>query len=175
LPPSCVVRPETRNDLPSIAAINRKAFNGEAEAGLIERLRASTPAASFLSLVAEWQGQCVGHILLTPVRIERERETKSAWALAPMAGLPGHQRKGIGSRLVQAGLTRCKALGPGVVIVLGHPAYYARFGFAPASPWGLRCPFPAPDEAFMALGLEAGALDDIAGDVVYPPAFFISE
>lgn len=173
--PSCLVRPETPQDIASIASINRLAFHGEAEAGLVKTLRATTPAPKFLSLVAEWQRQPVGHTLFTPIQIQTESETKPAWALAPMAVLPEYQRKGVGTDLVRAGLARCVQAGPAIVIVLGHPHYYPRFGFEPASRWGLRCPFPAPDEAFMALALKPGALDGVVGDVEYPPAFHEAE
>lgn len=94
-----------------------------------------------------------------------------ALALAPMAVRPEFQRRGIGSALVRAGLDSARSLGHRVVIVLGHPRYYPRFGFRPARPLGIDPPFPCRDEVFMALELVPGALVGVRGTVRYPPAF----
>jgi putative acetyltransferase len=98
-------------------------------------------------------------------------EAVSAVALAPVAVDPAHQRQGIGSRLIQRGLELLRNQGEKIVIVVGHPAYYPRFGFSTLSAEGLESPFPR--EAFMALELTVGALDGIRGSVVYPLAFGI--
>ncbi len=91
--------------------------------------------------------------------------------LAPMAVLPVHQRRGIGSSLVRAGLEACTQLGFAAVIVLGHAEYYPRFGFQPASRFALRCEYDVPDDVFMALELEAGILTGKTGTIQYHPAF----
>jgi putative acetyltransferase len=91
--------------------------------------------------------------------------------LAPMAVLPAEQRRGVGSALVQAGLDRCRQLPCGAVVVLGHPAYYPRFGFSPASRFGVTCEYDVPDEVFMAMELEPGFLRDKPGTIRYHPAF----
>jgi putative acetyltransferase len=88
-----------------------------------------------------------------------------------MAVLPAHQRQGVGSLLVRAGLEACRAAGHGCVVVLGHPAYYPRFGFAPASRHGVAWEHPVPDEAFMLLELRPGALGGRGGIVRYQPEF----
>lgn len=88
-----------------------------------------------------------------------------------MAVAPQHQRQGIGSKLVLAGLDRCRQLGCVAVVVLGHPSFYPRFGFRPASAFGIRCEYDAPDEAFMLVKLQVGGLDDAAGMVSYHAAF----
>jgi putative acetyltransferase len=88
-----------------------------------------------------------------------------------MAVLPSLQQSGIGSQLVRTGLQRATELGYGSVIVLGHPRYYPKFGFAPASRWGITTAYEVPDEAFMAIELKPGALEGRAGAVVYPDAF----
>src|SRR5437762_2911415 len=80
--------------------------------------------------------------------------------LAPMAVLPREQRRGIGSALVRAGLDRCKQSGFSAAVVLGHPAYYPRFGFTPASRFAIKSEYDVPDEAFMALEFEPGILHD---------------
>ena len=92
-------------------------------------------------------------------------------ALAPMAVLPEYQNKGVGSQLVRTGLMQAGSMDHKSVIVLGHPEYYPRFGFAPASRWQIKPPFDVPDEAFMALELKEGALKDVCGVVEYPKAF----
>jgi putative acetyltransferase len=88
-----------------------------------------------------------------------------------MAVHPEFQNRGIGSELVRQGLERCRKLGYKVVIVVGHPTYYPRFGFISARAKGLETPFPVPDEAFMVIELTPGALNGISGMIIYPPAF----
>ena len=91
--------------------------------------------------------------------------------LAPMAVAPSHQHQGIGSALVRAGLERCKALGAGAVIVLGHPEYYPRLGFSPAVRFGIGCEYDAPQEAFMVVELQPGYLRGVSGTIQYHDAF----
>ncbi len=165
------IRPEGEKDYVAIREVNLLAFGREAEARLVERLRGSTDFIQGLSLVALKHTKVVGHLLFSLIAIEAEREVLSALALAPMAVRPEFQRQGIGSVLVRDGLDRCRGLGYEVVIVVGHPNYYPRFGFSSAKAKGLKAPFAVPDEAFMALELTAGALGGISGMVAYPPAF----
>ncbi|HUU08019.1 MAG TPA: N-acetyltransferase, partial [Dehalococcoidales bacterium] len=94
-----------------------------------------------------------------------------AITLAPIAVLPAHQRQGIGSQLVRAGLEECRQLGHEIVVVVGHPDYYPRFGFAPGKPRGIGCEFEAPDEAWMVLELREGALAGRDGTVKFQPEF----
>ncbi len=95
----------------------------------------------------------------------------SALALAPLAVVPAFQRLGIGSALVSAGLERCRSERHSRVLVLGDPVYFARFGFAPAKRFGLKCPFPADDKSFMAIELEPGAFAGVSGTVRYGHEF----
>src|SRR5512139_231714 len=134
-------------DIPAIHRINELAFAQPNEALLVVALRRA--AGTYLSLVAEQDGQLVGHILFTEVRVESDAGSWAALGLAPMAVLPEYQRQGIGSQLVRSGLNACARDGHTVVVVLGHPTYYPRFGFVPAVTKGLRCEYPVPDEAFM--------------------------
>lgn len=162
------IRDEAPADHAAVREINRLAFGGPAEADLVDALRErATPG---VSLVAEVGGRVVGHLMLSPVTLDGHPELR-AMGLAPMAVLPPHQGAGVGSALVHAGLDACRALGTEVVVVLGHPGYYPRFGFAPASRLGLRCVYDAPDEAFMALELPDGALAGRTGLVRYHPVF----
>ena len=153
----------------TIRAVNVAAFGGPDEAALVDRLRASEHA--LISLVGERGGCIAGHIMFSRMWISTQQGLVSAVALAPLAVLPEYQRKGIGSLLVQRGLESLQGRGEGIVIVVGHPAYYPRFGFSTEAATSLESPFPR--EAFMAMELSAGALEGIRGRVVYPPAFGI--
>jgi len=165
------IRAETADDLAAIRRVNVAAFGRENEARLVQTLRSSPGFIRDLSLVAADADHVVGHILFSSIRILSGVSPIAALALAPMAVLPGLQSRGLGSRLVRAGLGECRRLGHRIVIVVGHPAYYPRFGFSPARACGLEAPFPVPDPAFLALELVPGALAAARGLVEYPPAF----
>lgn len=163
------VRPERPGDEAVVREVLLRAFEGPAEAGLVDRLRAA--GATTVSLVAELDGMIVGHILFSPVEIQGEQSNVGGVGLAPMAVLPDHHRSGIGSELVRAGLARCRELGEVRVVVLGHADYYPRFGFVPASTFGIGSDYDVPDEVFMAQELEPGALDGVQGTAHYRPEF----
>ena len=148
-----------------------RAFGQEDEGLLIAKIRRSDGFDPSLSLVAEIEGDVVGHILFSRIYIETESGDVPALALAPMAVLPNHQNRGIGSQLVRTGLDISRQAGHAIVVVLGHPDYYPRFGFQQASQVGVRSPFDVPDDVFMVQGLIPGALDAGAGLVRYPAAF----
>ena len=176
-----LVREEHAGDVAAIHRVNLLAFGGPGEAALVDHLRVHGKLR--ISLVAEQGGEVVGHIAFSPVRFIDEdaagrpqaRPASPAGAgglgIGPMAVAPEHQRRGVGGHLMRAGLERCRAQGVPWVIVLGHPGYYPRFGFTPASGFGVRCAYPAPDEAFMALELVPGALRGVAGTAHYEPEF----
>jgi putative acetyltransferase len=115
----------------------------------------------------------VGHILFTRLLVLTPRGDVNAVALAPMAVLPEHQRQHVGSALVREGLRILRDAGEQIVVVVGHPEFYPRFGFAADLTRNLRSPFSGP--AFMAMELRRGALEGIAGELRYPPAFGIPE
>ncbi len=165
------IRGETPRDYESIAVVNRRAFGQEEEGLLIEKLRGSDGFDPALSLVAEIESNVVGHILFSPIHIETESGDVPALALAPMSVLPNFQKRGIGSQLVRAGLDVSRQAGHAIVVVLGHPDYYPRFGFQPASQFGVRSPFDVPDDVFMVQCLIPGALGAVSGIVRYPSAF----
>ena len=163
------IRPETPEDGASIRHVNQEAFGQDQEADLVDRLRKR--GVLTISLVAVQNGAIVGHIAFSPVEITSGKSSCEALALAPMAVLPPHQNKGIGSQLVIAGLQECRRLGHEIVVVLGHPNYYPRFGFVPARPEGIQCEFEAPDEAWMITELKRGALPGRQSKVRFQPEF----
>jgi putative acetyltransferase len=164
---SPIIRPETTADHAAIRKVNRLAFGGEGEARLVDALRGGGYAR--ISLVAEVEGQVVGHILFSTLTIATPQGEIEALSLAPMAVAPSCQRKGIGSSLVREGLRACREAGHGIVIVLGHPQFYPRFGFSAKLAEPLRSPYSGP--AFMAVELVPDALRHIEGEVRYPPPF----
>lgn len=163
------IRPETPEDIDSIRYVNEQAFGQQNESKLIEKLR--NHGVLTITLVAVHDGEIVGHIAFSPVVIESECSSFEAIALAPMAVLPAYQRKGIGSQMVRAGLEECRRLGHEIIVVLGHPDYYPRFGFVPARPKGIDCEFEVPEEAWMILELWEGALAGKRGIVRFQPEF----
>jgi putative acetyltransferase len=164
-----IVRAENSEERSAIHAINEAAFGSQDEADLVDELR--TEGAVLLSLVAEMQERIVGHILFSRMSIETAHRPVPAAALAPMAVLPEHQRRGIGGRLIHHGLNLLREQGEQIVIVLGHPNYYPRFGFSSGKAFSLESPFP--QDAFMAMELSPGALEGVRGTVRYPAAFRI--
>jgi len=164
------VRAETPEDEVHVRAVNAAAFPTDAEARLVDVLRGN--AEPQISLVAEHEAGVVGHILFTPVEIRSPSGTSMALGLAPMAVLPAHQRRGIGSALVRTGLEACREAGELVVIVLGHPEFYPRFGFCPAWDSGLYFETPGPMPAFMVCELVPDALGGRTGQVRYHDAFY---
>ncbi|MCS0605115.1 N-acetyltransferase [Streptomyces sp. LP11] len=165
-----ITRAETSADIPAIRDINLAAFPTPAEADLVDTLRAD-PAAWIegLSLVAaDGTGRPVGHALLTRCHIG----TTPALCLAPCAVRPGQQRTGAGTAAISAALAAARTLGEHHVVVLGHPDYYPRFGFTRASAHGIGLTIDVPDDALMALSLDAGHPLP-SGTVHYAAAFGI--
>lgn len=163
-----VVRDETPDDRDAVDALHRDAFGGDAEAELLGRLRESGDAS--VSLVAVAEGAIAGHLACSPVALEPPLDSRVA-ALAPMAVTPALQGRGIGTRLVDAGLERCRELGFAAVVVLGHADYYPRFGFVPADEFGLRSTWEVPREAFMVTEFRPGTIDGAERTVHYAAAF----
>ncbi|MDZ7956017.1 N-acetyltransferase [Nostoc sp. DedQUE09] len=163
------IRSETLSDYTAIAEVNRLAFGQENEAKLVEKIRNSDRYISELSLVAEVENIVVGHILFSYIDLVGE-ETLQVLGLAPLAVHPQFQRQGIGSALIKAGLEIAEAKKEAIVIVLGHPHFYTRFGFQPSVVYEIESPFPVPEEFFMVKPLQKYQ-KQYKGKVVYAAAF----
>ncbi|MCH7806092.1 MAG: N-acetyltransferase [Proteobacteria bacterium] len=163
------IRPEENQDLSGVRDVNFLAFGQVLEGRIVDLLRDA--GALTISLVAEVEGQIIGHIAFSPVTIETNPENLSLLGLGPMAVAPEFQKQGIGAEMISRGLKLCRAGGCQAVVVLGHPGYYPRFGFQPSQPFGIFWENDCPKEAFMILELAEGALESLLGAVKYHPAF----
>jgi putative acetyltransferase len=164
------IRREQPSDEAGIRAVNDLAFGRPNEGAVIDALRRSHD--DLLSLVAVEDGRVVGHILFSPVQLEAlDGRLIRGMGLAPLAVLPECQRRGIGGMLTSAGLDFLRKTPCPFVVVLGHAGYYPRFGFERASIHGLRCQWEVPDEAFMVIILDEGAMRGAAGIARYLSEF----
>ena len=166
-----IIRVENKQDFDSVYELNLQAFNQIAEPELVDKLRLSDRFIPELSLVAEIDNKVLGHILFTKIFIQSEAVSKESLALAPMAVLPDYQKEGIGKQLIKSGIEKAKSLGYESIVVLGHAEYYPKFGFMPASKFGIVAPWEVPDDVFMALELKDNALKSVSGLVNYAQAF----
>lgn len=165
--PTWTTRDEHPDDRPAIRAVVLAAFATAQEADLVDALRASPAWLPGLSIVAQApDGTIAGHALITRCHVD----DVPALALAPCSVLPAYQGRGAGSAAIRAALDAARDHGEHLVLVLGHPDYYPRFGFTPASGYGIRAPFEVPDEAMMALALDE-TRDVPSGTIRYPPPF----
>jgi predicted N-acetyltransferase YhbS len=165
------LRLSTDSDLPAISRIHLDAF-GPAEGpeivDLVSALLSDETAVPYLSIVAESGGELTGHVLFSAARLDSPGESPVASILAPLGVLQASQLQGVGSLLVNRGLELLIEQGVDLVFVLGHPAYYPRFGFEPAGRFGFEAPYPIPEknaEAWMVKALKSGALELFAGTV----------
>lgn len=175
-----IIRQEQESDYAITERVVKHAFitaeqSDKDEHNLVSRIRQSDVFIPELSLVAvnEDKNEILGHILLSKVLIDNDKDQKvESLALAPVSVLPDYQNKGIGESLIKASLKKAKELGFQSVIVLGHPGYYPKFGFAKASLWDIQAPFEVPEEALMAIELQKDSLKNVSGIIQYPDVFF---
>jgi putative acetyltransferase len=163
------IHDEQPADIESIGRINTQAFGQPAEAQLVDALRAR--GKILFSLVAWKEETPVGHVLFSPLLTDDRELLVGGAALGPVAVLPSFQNQGVGARLVRHGLAELKTAAARFVVVLGHPEYYPRFGFAPAQEFGMSCEFDVPPEVFMVLELQQRVLEGWSGRVRYQPEF----
>jgi putative acetyltransferase len=163
------IRPAQPSDASGIDAVHQQAFPSDAEARLVALLIGRGKGC--VSLVAEADGQVVGHLLFSPATIESaDRPAIEGLGLAPLAVVPTWQRRGVGSTLMGAGMAACRRLGVPFVVLVGHSEYYPRFGFVPAGSYGLTCDFGSGDS------FQIAVLGDVpiesGGAVRYAPEFY---
>lgn len=164
------IREESPGDFGDIDEVTGAAFGGTEEVNIIHRLRDA--GLVIASLVAVREGRVIGHVLFSRLPVETDSGVLNAVALGPVAVAPDDQKRGIGGALVREGLERCRAGGERVVLVLGHPGYYPRFGFSAEVARRIDGPFRG--DSWMGLELVAGALTGVRGVVRYPAAWGIA-
>ncbi|MGF9854630.1 N-acetyltransferase [Bacillus paramobilis] len=169
------IRQEQQNDYKKTEEVVQQAFlheefSDKTEHDLVKRIRECDAFVPELSIVAVDE-EIVGHIMLSKITIEKGATSVESLALAPVSVARGHQKKGIGGKLIGAALEKAIELGYGSVVVLGHPEYYPKFGFKKASEWNIKAPFEVPDEVFMVIELSENALQGVEGIVQYSSAF----
>jgi putative acetyltransferase len=160
-----LIRDEQPGDVAVIREVNRLAFGQDDEGLIVDALRAN--GAATLSLVAVDSGAVVGHIMFSPLSVG----SALGVGLGPMAVTPSHQRQGIGTSLVQAGIERLRDIGCPFIVVIGHPDFYPRFGFQPAATYGLTCEWDVSAEAFMVNILDPDVTSGLRGLARYRPEF----
>ena len=138
------IREASHDDMVDVLSVIRAAFGSDEEAQLVSDLLNDKSAEPIVSLLALKDDKIVGHILFTGARSEPELPV-SMTILAPLAVAPHAQNRGIGGKLVKCGCQLLSQTGTDVVFVLGHSAYYPRFGFTPAGVLGFDAPYPIPE------------------------------
>jgi putative acetyltransferase len=170
------IRTATPTDHAAIRAVVAAAFGSEAEAELVDRIRASEQYEPTMDLVALAPGGAIaGHVMISRALLCGDDGTLSIAMLSPLSVAPDHQRRGLGRALVLAATRRADQHGEPLVVLEGNPAYYSRLGFIAASEFGIVMPLPdwAPVEAAQVMPLAAYDAADprLRGRVVYPSAF----
>lgn len=168
------IRQESEADSTEVLEVIRLAFGRNAESQLVEKFRQNPNYIPELSLVAEYEGHVIGHILFFPIEVKVDGEALQTLVLAPLSVHPSYQWRGVGGELAKAGLATAKQRGYPSVLVLGHPNYYPRFGFRRASEWGFKMKEADPPEAFMAIEFIEGELKRSKESFRFPMELFDS-
>jgi putative acetyltransferase len=162
------IRETTPVDIKDILYVEREAFQRDSEVNITRDMLSDPSAEPRISLLAFVKNQPVGHILFTRVYIEGNPQIEVSF-LAPLAIIPNFQKQGIGGALIKEGVKRLSKMGVDLVFVIGHPKYYPRFGFAPASKLGFQPTYPLPTEvatAWMVLPLRPNIIGATSGKVI---------
>ncbi len=172
-----VIREEKASDYQKIKQVVKNAFlhapmRSGTEHRVVEKIRKESTYNPKYSRVATDRKDIVGHVMLSEAYVVNGEKRAPIVSLGPVSVIPEKQRQGIGTKLIVDVLEIAKNDGKEAVIVLGHPTYYPKFGFKPASFWGIKLPFDAPDDAFLALELTPGGLEETIGIVEYSAIFF---
>lgn len=161
-----VIRSETPADAAAIRSVHESAFAQPQEADLVDAIR--DQCYSLVSLVAEQDGRILGHVLLSHLDVIAAGRSIRAAALGPIAVLPAFQKQGIGSALIRQALADARTQGIAIVLVLGHPAYYPRFGFCPDRARNMSSPYTCHGDSWMVAELIPGAVPQAPSTVAYP-------
>ena len=162
------IREATDIDLNDVLIVEKEAFGYDKEANLVKDLLSDPSAKPLYSYLAINDGRAVGHILFTSAHIENTQNGASISLLAPLAVIPDFQKQGVGGKLIEHGLQNLAGSGVDLVLVLGHPDYYPRYGFKPAGVRGFEAPYPIPEEhanAWMVQELRPGVIGSVSGKV----------
>lgn len=162
------IRPECKKDASAIDLVLQDAYNTTNNSILVNRIRASQEYVPELSLVALFENEIIGYILLSEIKICSKNVRKTSLALAPIAVKKAFQNRGAGSLLMLAALDKASLLGYSSVIVLEHHDYFLRFGFEPATTWEIESPFHKDSDNFMGIELIPKGLSNFPGKVVFP-------
>jgi len=170
------IRKEKETDFKAVFSLIETAFkqldlSDHKEQFLVERLRKSNSFVPELSLVAEYKGEIIGHILLTKIKIKNNENEFGSLALAPISVLPEYQNKGVGGILIENAHRIAKKMNYNSIVLLGHPNYYPKFGYVRADNFGIELPYDVLKENCMVVELSKNGLKDISGIVEYPKEF----
>jgi putative acetyltransferase len=158
------------SDAEAITAVHDRAFNNKGEGKLVCLLRESEAFVSDLSIVAEQDGEVIGHVLFTKIALVEDGRDLNCLSLAPVAVAPKYQRQGVGKDLIEEGIRRAKSLGFSSILVLGDPKYYGRFGFEHRLASAVSCKYQC--EHFQGLELRPNSLAAMkSASATYPAAF----
>ena len=171
------IRQEHPSDYKTVFDLIEEAFKNEQlsdqkEQILVEKLRKSSEFIPELSLVAVFNDEIIGHILLTKIKILNNNRSFDSLALAPVSVKPNFQKKGVGGKLIIESHRIAKILGHHSIVLLGHENYYPKFGYELASKYNIKIPFDAPDENCMVIELTENGLQGVSGTVQYSKAFY---
>lgn len=146
-------------------------YSSLTEQFIVEKLRKSDAFVPALSLVAEQEGELVGHIILTKIKIDNGTQLFDALTLGPVSVWPKLHGQGIGNQLINTAHKIAKSLGHEIIILLGHKDYYPRFGYELTNKYGIQLPFEAAPENCMVIGLNPDSLKGVSGKVIYSKPF----
>jgi putative acetyltransferase len=171
--PAWAIRLEQPVDIDQIHELHRAAFRGPLEAELVDAVRSSAAFVPELSLVAVTdEGSVLGHVLISLIDLHPDEEGQPrvpVLALAPIAVLPQHAGRGIGSFLMREALAMADERSEPLIAVVGSPPFHGRFGFVPAAEFGVTGPYDEAGEAFQVRRRPGATIPP--GTLVYPPAF----
>jgi predicted N-acetyltransferase YhbS len=165
-----IIRPETAADHDAIRKVNDQAFGRTLEGKLVDAIRESDRFVAELSLVAVSEGQTHGHVISSYVDLEPG--ARRVLQVGPLAVLPSHQRRGVGSALMEETIRIADARGEPLLLLEGNPKYYERFGFTPADAVGIEPPPETPGPQYFMIRPLAGYEPAFRGRAIYPPETF---